>query len=74
MSAISFTPVELYVFESDALVEVGAAYDSTTTNTLNDSINLHNPPAEKLAYYFRQKYIWEKRKDDLLQNVAKEST
>jgi hypothetical protein len=74
VSAISFTPVELYVFESEALVDVGAAYDSNTTNTLNDSINLHNPPAEKLAYYFRQKYIWEKRKDDLLQNVAKEST
>ena len=73
VSAISFTPVELYVFESEALVELGAGYDSVTTNALNDSLNLHNPPGEKLAYYFRSKYVWEKRKDDLLQSVAKES-
>lgn len=69
VSAVSFTPVELYVFESERLKILGARFNSTTMNALNESMNLHNPPGEKIAYYFRSKYMWEKRKDNLLQSV-----
>lgn len=71
--AISFTPVELYVFDSDTLIALGARFSVPTMNALNESMNMHNPPAEKMNYYFRSKFMWEKRKEDLLAGVKRET-
>ena len=65
-SAIAYTNVELYSFESSVLLTLGSRYNAQTMNSLNESMNLANPPAEKLAFYFRSKMRWEQSKDKLL--------
>lgn len=64
--AISSTAVEIYSFESDVLLMTGARFNTTTMKALNESLSLHDPPIEKIAYYFRSKYNWELRKDKLM--------
>ena len=61
-SAIAYTNVELYSFDSDVLITLGSRYNAVTMNALNESMNLANPPAEKLAFYFRSKMHWERNK------------
>lgn len=71
VTAISCTAVELYCFESDVLIGLGVRFNTTTMNALNESINLHDPPAEKISYYFRSKYNWEIRKTMLIDRLSK---
>lgn len=66
VSAVSSTAVEIYCFESDVLLATGARFNTTTMKALNESLTLHDPPVEKIAYYFRSKYNWELRKDKLM--------
>lgn len=65
-TAITFTNVELYCFESQQLLTLGARYNPNTIQELNDSLNLSNPPAEKLAFYFRSKLNWEKKRAKII--------
>ena len=65
-AAIAYTNVELYSFESSALLTLGSKYNAQTINALNASMNVANPPAEKLAFYFRSKMRWERSKHKLL--------
>ena len=44
-----------------------------TMNALNASINLHNPPEDKIAYYFRSKLQWERNKKVILDQIERES-
>jgi CRP-like cAMP-binding protein len=71
VTAISCTAVELYCFESDVLLGLGVRFNNTTMNALNESLNLHDPPAEKVSYYFRSKYNWEIRKNMLMNRLNK---
>jgi CRP-like cAMP-binding protein len=71
VTAISCTAVELYCFESDVLLGLGVRFNNTTMNALNESLNLHDPPAEKVSYYFRSKYNWEIRKNMLMNRLSK---
>ena len=71
-SVVSFTNVELYCFASSDLIALGSRFNSTTMNALDESMNHHNPPGEKIAYYFRSKFAWEKKKGKLLDKIARE--
>lgn len=72
-SAVSFTAVEVYCIEGDILIALGARFNASCMNALNESLNLHNPPIEKINYYFRSKYAWESRKSKLLQNIKRQN-
>eukprot|EP01041_Mallomonas_annulata_P011155 gene11155-23316_t len=71
-SVIAFTNVEIYCFESDDLIQMGARFNSATMNALDELMNLHNPPGDKIAYYFRSKFAWEKRKERILEDISRE--
>lgn len=71
VSAISSTAVELYSFESDILLSLGIRFNVNTMNSLTESVNLHDPPAEKISFYFRTKYNWELRKNRLIKRLVK---
>jgi hypothetical protein len=42
-----------------------------TMNILTESLTLHDPPIDKVAYYFRAKYNWELRKTSLMKRLKK---
>ena len=69
VSALSSTAVELYCFESDDLLGLGARFVSNTMNHLKESSSLHDPHAEKIAFYFKTKYNWELRKEKLMNRM-----
>jgi hypothetical protein len=54
------------------LITLGAKFNSNTMNALNESINLHNPPTEKIAYYFRSKLDWEISKKKILDKIERD--
>ncbi len=66
VSAISSTAVELYCFESDILIALGARYVPNTMNCLKESMALHDPHEEKIAFYFKTKYNWSLRREKLM--------
>ena len=72
VSIVSCTNMELYSFDSATLISLGARYHATTINALNESTNLCNPPGDKVAFYFRSKFDWEKRKSKLLHGLGHE--
>jgi CRP-like cAMP-binding protein len=74
VSAMSSTAVELYCFESDILLMIGARFNPGTMKALHESLTLHDPPADKIAYYFRSKYAWELRKHRLMNRLSKKET
>ncbi len=66
VSAITLTPVEVYSFDGEVLLSLGAKFSSSCMESLNESLALHNPPVEKITYYYQTKFAWEKRKIGLL--------
>merc|ERR1711939_172132 len=71
-SAIAFTNAEVYVFDSTFLLSLGAKFNPSTINALNESLNLYNPPTDKIAHYYRSKYTWEQRKKKILRGLVRE--
>lgn len=71
-SVVSFTNIELYSFASEDLIALGSRFNSTTMNALDESLNLHNPPGDKISYYFRSKFQWERKKEKILQEMSRE--
>lgn len=71
-TAVTFTNVEVFKFESDLLLSLGAKFNSATVNVLNESLNLYNPPDEKIGHYYRSKYSWETRKRKILKSLVKD--
>jgi CRP-like cAMP-binding protein len=69
-SAISFTAVELYCFDSDVLLSLGIKFNYNKMNCLNEILALHDPPPEKLQYYFRSRFTWELRKIRLINKLT----
>jgi hypothetical protein len=69
ISAVSYTPVELYAFDADIFSKLEVRYMPESMKILNEIMNLHNPPGEKLSYYFKEKYKWEYQKDKVLQSI-----
>jgi CRP-like cAMP-binding protein len=71
-SIISFTNLEVYTFDSDFLISLDARFNTTSMNILNESLNLYNPPIDKIAHYYRSKYNWENRKKKILKDMIRE--
>ena len=69
ISAISFTPVEVYAFDHEIFTQLEVRFMPISMQVLNEMMNLHNPPAEKLAYYFKEKLRWELKKSRVLQQI-----
>jgi len=69
-TAISTTPCEVFLLDGEAVLALGAKYSQKCMNALTDGITLHNPPAEKLAYFFRDKYVQERQMKDMLQLMS----
>jgi CRP-like cAMP-binding protein len=72
VSVITSTQVEVYCFSSEKLMELGVRFNSNLMNKLNESLNVHNPTQEKIAYYFRSKVNWEQNKLKLLKTIRME--
>eukprot|EP01032_Pedospumella_encystans_P017371 gene17371-19795_t len=69
VSAISSTAVEIYCFDINTMSEVQCHAHAKTMNILTESLTLHDPPVDKIAYYFRAKYNWEVRKNNLMKRL-----
>lgn len=69
LSARSFTPSEVYCFTGEAILAAGAKFSTACMSALEQGISLHNPPAEKLAYYFREKFAAETLKIGALETM-----
>jgi CRP-like cAMP-binding protein len=69
VSALASTAVELFCFESDVLAALGARFYGGTMRTLLESIALHDPPLDKIGFFFRQKFSWEQHKQRLMQRL-----
>lgn len=69
VSAMSSTAVELYCFESDVLLAIGARFNPATMQALHESLTLRDPPLDKIAFFFRAKYNWELRKHRLMHRL-----
>eukprot|EP00606_Chrysophyceae_sp_TOSAG23-5_P000334 GSChrysophyteH2.ASY1.ANO1.378.1 assembled CDS len=65
-TAISSTPCEVFCLDGEAVLKLGAKYSKICMSALTEGITLHNPPAEKLAYFFRAKYVEEKQMKNML--------
>ena len=66
ISALSVTPIELYCFSGESILAAGAKFSQACFAALQDGIALHNPPAEKLAFYYRDKFAAEMLKHETL--------
>ena len=71
VAALSSTAVEIYCFDSETMALMDTHMFAKTMNILNESLTLHDPPVEKVAYYFRAKYNWELRKSSLMNRLTK---
>jgi CRP-like cAMP-binding protein len=69
IAAISFTPVEVYAFDYEIFSQLDVRFMPESMQILNEMMNLHNPPADKLAYYFKEKLKWEMKKSRVLQQI-----
>lgn len=69
LSAVSSTAVELYCFESDVLAALGARFHVSTVKALLESLTLHDPPIDKIGFFYRQKHAWETRKHQLMNRL-----
>ena len=71
-SAVSFTNLEVYCFDSDFLISLGARFNVNTLNVLNESLNLYNPPVDKISHYYRSSVNWENKKKKILTAIERE--
>ena len=65
-TAISSTPCEVFCLDGEAVLKLGAKYSQKCMSALTEGITLHNPPTEKLAYFYRAKYVEEKQMKNML--------
>lgn len=73
VSAVAATAVELFCFESDVLAALGARFYASTMRALLESIALHDPPLDKVGFFFRQKFSWEQHKLSLMQRLQRKA-
>jgi CRP-like cAMP-binding protein len=65
-TVISTTPSEVFLLDGELVLAMGAKYSSKCMNALTEGVTLHNPPTEKLSYFFRAKYVQERQMKDVL--------
>jgi CRP-like cAMP-binding protein len=65
-TAITSTACEVFCLDGEAVLKLGAKYSQKCMAALTEGVTLHNPPAEKLSYFFRAKYVEEKQMKGML--------
>jgi hypothetical protein len=73
VTAVAFTNVDVVVIDAQELLHRNIQFDSYAMSTLGATYNLFNPTAEKVAFYFKSKSLWEKEKGKILAALAKEN-
>ena len=71
ISIVSYAAVELFCIDSEVLIALGARFNTTTMNVLNEAMNFCNPSGEKFDYYFHGKYTWELQKKKILKELKR---
>ena len=69
VTVVAYTSVELYAIKKEDLDQMGAAFDVGLTTQLQICMNLNNPSMGKVAYQFREKVRWQRRKESILDLV-----
>ena len=65
-SAFAYTNVDIYVFQAEFILSLGARFNTVSVKALTDSLSLYNPPGDKLIYYSNARFMWEKKKKKTL--------
>ena len=72
MTIVACTNVELYVLTEQDIEDCFLKTEHEFKKALEKSMVLHNPPAQKVAHFFRSKVNWEVRKDKILESCMSE--
>jgi hypothetical protein len=69
---VAYTDAEIFLIDSATMIAAGARFKASTMNALNDSFSLCNPPDDKIVYYMKHKFDWEKRRGKIIAEVMKD--
>ena len=72
VTVIACTNVVLYVLTAQDIKDCHLHIDHNLKKYLVESMVTHNPPAHKVAHFFRSKVNWEVRKDRILESCMSE--
>jgi hypothetical protein len=64
------TPVEVYKFSGELLQKLRIKYDKNSVMVLNQSLSLFNPKADKLKYFYQNKFIWEAKRQKIIEDIS----
>ena len=62
----------IQAFDSEIFSFLNVRMMSEVMTLLSEVMNLHNPPAEKLHYYYKQRLKWELKKVKILEGIQHE--
>ena len=62
----------IQAFDSEIFSFLNIRMMSEVMTLLSEVMNLHNPPAEKLHYYYKQRLKWELKKVKILEGIQHE--
>jgi len=72
VTVIACTNVELYTLGEREIKRLNLHLNHHLKQSLEESIVMHNPPAEKVAHFFRGKVNWELKKGEILETCMSE--
>ncbi len=72
VTVIACTNVELFCLSHDDVVNLQLHINHNLKRCLEESMVMHNPPAHKVAHFFRSKVKWEVKKDKILETCMSE--
>ena len=68
VTIVACTNMELYCLNHEDVTSLSLHVNHTLKRCLEESMVMHNPPAHKVAHFFRSKMKWENEKDKILQS------
>ena len=72
VTVIACTRVEVYCLSHNDVIALKLNINHNLKKCLEESMVMHNPPAHKVAHFFRSKLKWEAKKDRILQSCMSE--
>jgi CRP-like cAMP-binding protein len=72
VTVVACTNVELYCISQKDIKKLGMHINHHLKQSLEESMVIHNPPAQKVAHFFRSKVNWEMKKDRILESCMSE--
>ncbi|GMH50585.1 hypothetical protein TL16_g00812 [Triparma laevis f. inornata] len=72
VTVIAVTNVEIYCLSHNDVLSLKLHVNKPLKLCLEESMVMHNPPAHKVAHYFRSKIKWEAKKDRILGSCMSE--